>query len=376
MSATPRISDLTVRLVNDASGFEALESDWNRLSGDVPFRNHRWHRTWWHHFGGEHKLLILAVYDQETCVGIAPLFVQRVFAAGRVAQFLGSGVVASDQQTILADSGDTEDVGRAVARWFASEKNMHADLLQLDGIDVTCPAFAAFSSAAKQNGYSLVDRSTLHTWRIALPANTDAYLAMLSKSCRRKIRTAMKRFESGELNVSIANDKATFQQTWDCFVDLHQRRRESQGEDDSFADTTFTGFLHDIAGQFFDAGNLDMVCVSSNEGPIATEICFRSRTCSYAYQIGINPDSLKDNPGWLVNAASIQRAIELGLTHFDFCRGDFDYKRQMGADPIVCQRLRIVPPRFRSQVLGAVITQGTAMRNFLQSRFSVTSNQS
>ena len=115
-----------------------------------------------------------------------------------------------------------------------------------------------------------------------------------------------------------------------------------------------------------------MVCVKHAGRPIASEICFRSPLGTYAYQIGIDPDSLKQNPGWLVNAASIRLAIQQGLSYFDFCRGDFDYKRQMGAKPVVCRRLRMVPPRLRSQVLNAVITNGTAVKNWCQTTFSPT----
>ncbi|QDT12367.1 GNAT family N-acetyltransferase [Planctomycetes bacterium K23_9] len=375
MIATNQSADLTVRVVTDAAGFDGLKTEWNRLAPSIPFRSFRWHRAWWKHFGVDRALLILAVYDQETCVGIAPLFVQRILSAGRVAQFIGSGEVASDQQSILSAPNRETEVGAAIANWFTSDQNEQADLLQLDGIAPNSNAFVAFASAAQQMNYSLIDRSTLHTWRIDLPGSMDEYISQLSKSCRRKVRTAVKRFESGELNVSIASDPTEFECNWMHFVTLHQRRRTSLGDPGCFADGDFAAFLHNIAADFFRSGHLDMVCVSDNSGPIATEICFRDDHCSYAYQIGIDPDALKQNPGWLVNTASIRHAIELGLSEFDFCRGDFDYKRQLGAEKTACQRLRLTPNRMRSQVLNAAITGGTAMRNWCQNTFNIPATQ-
>ena len=186
MTAAHQSSGLTVRVVNEDSGFKSLQDDWTRLGGEIPFRDFRWHHTWWEHFGHDHDLMILAIYDQAHCIAIAPFFVQRILSLGRVAQFLGSGEVASDQQTILAPPNRSTEVGRCVANWFASDQNHVADLLQLDGIDNGCPAFSAFVSSANELGYSLVDRSTLHTWRIQLPHSTEEYVAGLSKSCRRK----------------------------------------------------------------------------------------------------------------------------------------------------------------------------------------------
>ncbi len=374
MSSSQSPDGLSVRLINDVKAFDALEPAWNRLEGKVPFRSFRWHRTWWKYFSGEHSLNILAVYDQSNCIGIAPLFVERMLAGSRVAQFIGSGEVATDQQSILAAPGHADEVSTEIAQWLNGDQNTVADLLQLDGVDVNCDVFASFENAARAANYTLVDTSSIHTWRLPLPATMDDYVSSLSKSCRRKVRTALKRFASGELTVSIANDTEAFEENWNHFVNLHQLRRASLGENGCFADEKFSAFLHDIASQFFATGELDMVCISKDDKAIATEICFRGPGCSYAYQIGNDPNSLKDNPGWLVNTASIQHAIDLGLNEFDFCRGDFEYKRQLGAEAHICRRLRMTPPRLRSQVLNAAITGGTAVRNWCQStlHFSTT----
>ena len=145
--------------------------------------------------------------------------------------------------------------------------------------------------------------------------------------------------------VAIANNEATFESNWSNFTSLHQRRRQSLGQSGCFSNATFTRFLYDVAKHFHQAGLLDLVCISVDNRPIAAEICFRDRASSFAYQIGIDPDALEHNPGWLVNTASIRNAIELGLSSFDLCRGDAEYKRQLGATPTVCKKLRIVPPR-------------------------------
>jgi CelD/BcsL family acetyltransferase involved in cellulose biosynthesis len=380
---------LSVQVIADLQPFSDLKSDWDRVCCGLPFRTFAWHFNWWRHFGSGRSLLILAVYDSKQCIGIAPFCIERSLSVGRVVQFMGSGEVASDQQSILSVSGRCDEVATALANWFAGQHgagsadlpNSHTavdagDLLELDGMDAICPTIRAFVDRLEQHRYTVLDRSTVSTWRIALPSSTDAYLAMLSKPCRRKVRTAFKQFEANELAVSIADSEAAFENNWTQFTQLHQRRRQSLGEAGCFANETFSCFLYDVARQFHQAGLLDLVCISADNRPIAAEICFRDQSSSFAYQIGIDPDALGHSPGWLVNAASIRRAIGLGLSSFDLCRGDAEYKRHLGADPTTCKKLRIVPPRLRSQVLNTAMTTGAAMKHWCQDMFTGTTTRS
>ena len=389
MSVENLSNDVSVQVIADLQRFSDLKSDWDRVCCGIPFRTFEWHYNWWRHFGSGRSLLILAVYDAKLCIGIAPFFVERSLAVGRVVQFIGSGEVASDQQSILSMPGRCDEVGTAVATWFATRHgagdagptNAHSDvdagdLLELDGIDATCPTLRAFVDKLEHLRFVVHDRSTVSTWRIPLPDSTDAYLAMLSKPCRRKVRTALKQFDAGGYAVSIADSEATFENNWLNFTHLHQRRRQSLGQPGCFANEAFARFLYDVAKQFHQAGFLDLVFISAAGRPIAAEICFRDRASSFAYQIGIDPDTLDHSPGWLVNAASIRHAIDLGLSSFDLCRGDAEYKRQLGATPTVCKKLRIVPPRLRSQFLNTAMTTGAAMKHWCQDMFSGATTRS
>jgi CelD/BcsL family acetyltransferase involved in cellulose biosynthesis len=389
MSAEKVSSDVFVQAITDLQGFSDLKSDWDHVCCGVPFRTFAWHYSWWRHFGAGRSLLILAVYDANECIGIAPLCVERRVQVGRVVQFLGSGEVASDQQSILARPGRGNEVATALASWFSDRHGLGSadtaglfasvdvgDLLELDGIDGACPTMQAFVDKLAQFRFAVYDRSTVNTWRIALPPSTDSYLAMLSKPCRRKVRAAYKQFDANGYAVSIADSETTFENNWAHFRQLHQRRRQSLGQAGCFANETFSRFLYDVAKEFHEAGLLDLVCISSESRPIAAEICFRDQASSFAYQIGIDPDALDQNPGWLVNAASIRRAIELGLSSFDLCRGDAEYKRQLGATPTVCKKLRIVPPRLRSQFLNTAMTTGAAVKHWCQDMFSGATTRS
>ncbi|MEZ6086966.1 MAG: GNAT family N-acetyltransferase [Pirellulaceae bacterium] len=363
--------------------FRGIETGWDRLAGGTPFCQLDWYRNWWEHYGSPNASRILTVWREDDCIGIVPFYVQAAAPWGRILRLMGSGDICSDHQSILCSPEDAQVVGVAVANWLvdsvcrtASDKlqanSIQArtkecwNLIELDGLNPRDSAFAAAIDQLGKNHFVVHDRSTLHTWRIDLPDSMESYLSMLSKPCRRKVRSALQRFADGECRACYAESEADFLRSWDRLVDLHQRRRNSLGESGCFARPKFKESLFATAKAFHEADRLDFVTVLIGDRPVAAELCFRGSRTTYAYQIGIDPDALKDNPGWLVNTASIARAIELGQTGFDLCRGDAAYKHHLGARPTTCRSLRLVPPRLRSQAWDAAWCTGSALKRWYQ----------
>ena len=62
--------------INDEQGFDQLSEIWNILllayKEATVHSTFEWLRTWWDHYGGSRKLLILVARDGEKTVGIAP----------------------------------------------------------------------------------------------------------------------------------------------------------------------------------------------------------------------------------------------------------------------------------------------------------------
>lgn len=246
------------------------------------------------------------------------------------------------------------------------------DLIELDGLTAEGASIGPFLQQLESRGFHCHRRVAANTWRIALPPTMEQYVQTLSKPSRRKMRTALKRLASSECEATFATTEADFDRLWPALVQLHERRRHTLGERECFSCDDFSRFLRTAAQAFRRAGALDLVCVSLAGTPVATELCFRGESTTFAYQTGVNPDALRENPGWLVNAASIQRAIELGQRAFDLCRGDNDYKRHMGAEPAPCLRIRAVPPRLRSQLWDAALVTQTTVKEWLKAGLVMT----
>ena len=84
-----------------------------------------------------------------------------------------------------------------------------------------------------------------------------------------------------------------------CLVDLHQRRRRSLGEPGCFASQAFHDFHREVVERLLDRGQLRISWLELDGTPAAAEYHFADRTATYAYQGGVDPDRLEEEPGRL-----------------------------------------------------------------------------
>src|SRR5215813_11334633 len=105
---------------HDLEELESLRIAWDRLLALYPpattFSTYEWLTNWWRSFGQQNQLLVLALFDSDALVGLAPLSISRERFAGfsaSVLRMMGDGTYDSDNldfpvqagyENILADS--------------------------------------------------------------------------------------------------------------------------------------------------------------------------------------------------------------------------------------------------------------------------------
>jgi CelD/BcsL family acetyltransferase involved in cellulose biosynthesis len=77
--------------------------------------------------------------------------------------------------------------------------------------------------------------------------------------------------------------------------------------------------------------------------PLAAEFQLLGDGVVYAYQAGMDPDRLEQQPGRLSCIAGLKQAITEGRTAFDFLRGDEPFKAHWGATSRPSLYARIAP---------------------------------
>ncbi len=167
-----------VRRITESSELAALREDWNRLCGSVPFCHFDWNNTWWRHYHQDGELYALEVRDDaDQVVGIAPWYLKRNTAQGRVLAFMASGEVCSDYQTVLCEPGCETLVAGALADWLSDVRNSLTewvtredrdrwDLIEWESVPLADHMLKELAEQLKQRGAAVYQRPSDTYWRI------------------------------------------------------------------------------------------------------------------------------------------------------------------------------------------------------------------
>jgi CelD/BcsL family acetyltransferase involved in cellulose biosynthesis len=359
---------------------QALAPDWNRLAGEVPFRTWQWLHCWWRSYGAANddarcskSLYVLAVHDEKNeLIGIAPWFVQSTLLSGNVVRMLGSGEVCSDYLSLLVEPEHQQPVTAAIADWLSkhhSTDNEHRwDTIELDGIDADDTNIAAFSEACGQRQLKVHRQAGPNFWRLELPSTWEAYLAMQSKSHRKQLRRLERRtLENPTARLHFVHSRDDLERAWPVLKRLHQLRRQSLGQRGCFESGRFENFQDLAVGPLLDAGCLEINILELDGKPVAAEYDLAMGDIVYAYQSGLDPTRLSDEPGSALQMAVLQRAIREGRKAFDFLRGDEPYKAHWRATERPSIEVRIAPKRIATTVRSGIFDASAGVKQWIKS---------
>jgi CelD/BcsL family acetyltransferase involved in cellulose biosynthesis len=340
-----------VRCVENIAELEPYRHAWDALAGGCVFRSWPWLTTWWRHYGegAERRgLRVLLAFDDASAeskglIGVLPCYVEATWSQGRVLRLLGDGEVCSDHIGVLTNTN-----ADAVAGCFATHlaERDDWDLLDLAAVDGDDAATLGLLDVLALHGCTTSRLHADRCWAIDLPATWDEFLAMQSKSHRKQLRQmAARSLDSGRARWKLVATADEFATTWSTLIDLHQRRRQSLDQPGCFASRAWAAFHWDVAQQLLAKGRLRLSLLELDGAPIAAEYHLAGARATYAYQGGVDPDRLYDEPGQLSTICSIRQAIAEGHSQFDFLRGDEPYKAHWRAVPRQAWRLIAVPAR-------------------------------
>ncbi|HEX7446680.1 MAG TPA: GNAT family N-acetyltransferase [Pirellulales bacterium] len=330
----------------------AIAEEWNALAGEIAFRRYEWLATWWRNYrqpGDE--LLVVALRDAAgSLAGLAPWYVARNRWSGRVVRTLGSGKVCSEYLTVLCHADTVATVAQRLAEWLVDEGRDHWDLIEFCGVACDDPVMAALAGQMGLRRHMVHQRRQHATWRLELPETWDELLSRLSGKRRSRVRAAERRmFDSGRAVVHRARSAADIHEGLGILQHLHEQRRQSLDDAGCFSTPRFREFMHDAAERFLEADRLQLDWLQIDGRPAAVEFKLLGGDTVYYYQTGMEPSLAGESPGWLLQIASLRRAIDEGHRWFDFLRGDEGYKSAWGAGPLPLADLRIVNRRLLAQ---------------------------
>jgi len=157
------------------------------------------------------------------------------------------------------------------------------------------------------------------------------YVSVLSGQTRSQVRRAQR--EAGKITVEFAHDAASALDIYSELTALHGAQWRARGKPGAFADAWFDRFHRRLIGQRFAHGEIELVRVHGEHGPIGCLYNFVHAGRVLQYQSGVaHFENEKLKPGFICHAAAIEHAAAKGLDVYDFLGGDHRYKKQLGTD--------------------------------------------
>lgn len=302
----------------DAHGWaERLREEWRALMADslaaTPFQSWEWASSWWSRFGGRKRPCVLAVREGRDLVGLMPLYVTR--GPWRALRTMGTG--QSDYLQPLARTGYEQEVAAAVGPMLDSMRGV--DLIDLQQLRETHPlAQRAGPSEVKEQARCCV---------LDLPSSFQEYLGTLGKSLRFDARKLDKEpFVGGKARLETVRGREQTLEALEVFLSLHSRRWRRRGLPGAFALPRIARFHREFVALAAESDLLRITLLKLEGQAVGAIYAMKAGNSYFFYQSGFDPSAKALCPGTLLVAHTIRMAIDEGMSHFDFLRGDEAYK--------------------------------------------------
>ena len=338
------------RVFTTLDEISTLKEAWNKLSDRSPFQSWEWFYSWYQSFGDElQPFVVIDETEGQTPTLIAPMYVTQSRVGTIKLCLAGDGNVCTDNNQVITAMGLGQYSITKFVHWLASSPEaQHLDFAEFDGVALNSESTEDLLGQMSVAGFDIDQRELESCWVTQLEESWEKQNATFSKKHRRKTKKAVSNLDQSDL---LDSSTCEFDELWEKFVELHQKRRTSLGEPGCFADSRFGGFLKSAAQRLIARDMAEIIVIQRKQVPVAATIEFFVSTTTFMYQTGFDPAYSNIEPGYMLIVAAIKRAIDKGHKRFDFMRGNEAYKARWNASPEPLVRLNFcLNRRFKSQL--------------------------
>jgi CelD/BcsL family acetyltransferase involved in cellulose biosynthesis len=322
------------------SDFLGMEEEWDAFLGssrsDNFFLSWEWLSHWWRHFGKGKELFLLALYDSAGLMALAPLYRERKlyfshFPVSRIG-FLGSEVVDSDYLDFISRPGYEALSTEVFLKHLCSECTGW-DLLELSDIGESSPTVEYFKKWSPSRPFvnKMIEAEICPY--LSLPSSAHTYSSGLSKNNRYNIRRRTQNLYKlfGQEGIELAEHRGRDKpeellRLMGALFKLHRARWGAVKRKTVFSLREVESFHMSLLPGLLRKGSVLMFSLSLNSEIVGAIYGFVHGGKYSFYQSGFDPGFASYSPGLVLMNYSIERAIEHGLSEYDFLRGEETYK--------------------------------------------------
>jgi CelD/BcsL family acetyltransferase involved in cellulose biosynthesis len=311
--------------------FVSLDNAWPELLAAARanhiFFTSQWQTAWWHVFGGDYNLVLLAIADGAEIAGIAP-FKRK---DGKLS-FIGSTDVC-DYMDFIVRNGREDYVFSLLLDYLEKQE---WNSIELENVLPNSLVLKFFVPLAQRRGYQIELKQTNVSPQLILPASWDDYLASLTTKDRHEIRRKLRRLEQNQsVNYSAVTAKELFPQAAEGFFTLFQL---SIAEKANFMTGKKKEFFTTMISRLAEYGNIRLSFMEVDGKLVSSTLCFDYNDDIYLYNSAYDKEYSALSVSLLLEVYNIRDAISNGKKRFDFLSGNEPYKYDLGGQDVPLNR--------------------------------------
>jgi len=318
----------SVEIIHTPERWQELSTQWNDLlsksASNTIFLTWEWLFSWAEcYINANREIFILAVFDKEELLGIAPWYVNHqreyYFLAYKQIEFLGTPESASDYLDVFVKKGKEKEVANRIYDYLIREATSSWDCLAFKDVPVDSPFFFHFMNRMEEEGkYAEIGRGSICPVS-SRPAGTGDFFLNISQHRRQRFSRELKLLNDGGIDYRSISSGADLSGALQELFSFHERQKD-------FKDRQLYRLIEKFAARCRD-GSVEIDLLSHQGKNIAGLLHLRHQDTLSLYLMatdkGFNP---KISIGNVLVGLSIKRAFEREFSTYDFLKGSEPYK--------------------------------------------------
>ncbi len=308
--------------------FAEVEDQWREMenSSAVPtvFQTFDWLQCWSEFLDRTGNMFILAVYEGDAVLGIAPLFFRRFSLKGlplfRILHI--AGAPESDYQSLILRNGREEETLAALVRHIAK---LRWDIAWFSDLYPETPTDLLLTGFLRREKFSILKKKHTPCPFIQLPDTFENYRKTLSKNARQNTTKFCNRVERlGSVSYDKISRTEDIPSAMREFMRLHEQQWQTRGQTGALNTPEVRSF-HVAVAQRLER-YLDLRQLKIDEKLVASTYSYDFHGKRGLYLPGLDMEYRYYSLGHVMITYGIRDAIENGMEEYDFMRGDEKYK--------------------------------------------------
>ena len=350
----------SVRIITEYQDFLALQFKWTDLlktsHHNRIFLTHQWFQCWWETFGRGLNLFILAVYDNDKLLGIAPLCVHKCRYRGmpvRQFQFMANGF--SEETGFILARGKEEIILDLMLQYLISEKQRW-DIIELKYIRDEPPFLQQLINTLNRSKLKNIIYPSKQVPYIPISGNWEELYSKRSKRFKKVFRARKNKIARHEelIQVEHITDPDKVIEVLHSIYDISKNSWKVENKKSLNNDAAAWTFFQSLATRLSPLGWIELWLVYAADKPIAFEYHFLYEGITSPIRADFDESYRKLSPGAYLEASIIQKLFETephSITEYNTCADGYAYTLRWTDLIHGHSSIRIFAPSFYGKVL-------------------------